>query len=503
MNPLERIKQFKPGDWYPENTPSRPLMVSGIARGFTTNILKNYKLVLCYFSQGKVSWITLIKDQQEIGELIWQKQMQDNKYWLNQFATYEQIRNNLAQNFDLLKNKYLRELSDNQLVEDINNYVTQQWATRKYDSLVDPYLFYAENKLPELLRQFVRAKAEIALKPQEAMEIITKPEVPFFLNKYFLDLIDIARSIKSDHELAAKILAEEIKEADLPQGLIERIKKHADKYCWIKVESFYGANEYTFNHIINELQKLLAADLEAEENQHKAWQHNKKIRQEFLIKHNFSDEIRAFADLAPVFAKWQDLRKINSVMTTYLHAKYLQELSRRLGLTEDELAYHDFQELTQILQGKIGQAELQKRKEGCLFVFQNDGFEMFYKEDVQDLINDIVNPDLKGITEFSGMVASTGQTQGTVKIVITVEDMQKMNKGDILVSTMTRPEHLPAMKKASAIITDEGGITCHAAIISRELNIPCVIGTKIATHVLKDGDQVEVDANQGIVKIIK
>lgn len=68
---------------------------------------------------------------------------------------------------------------------------------------------------------------------------------------------------------------------------------------------------------------------------------------------------------------------------------------------------------------------------------------------------------------------------------------------------MTSPWYLPAMKKATAIVTDEGGITCHAAIVSRELKKPCIIGTKIATKVLKDGDLVEVDANKGIVRIIK
>ena len=81
--------------------------------------------------------------------------------------------------------------------------------------------------------------------------------------------------------------------------------------------------------------------------------------------------------------------------------------------------------------------------------------------------------------------------------------MEKMDKGDVLVSPMTSPDFVLAMKKASAVITDAGGITCHAAIVSRELKIPCIVGTKIATKVLKDGDLVEVNANKGIVKIIK
>ena len=78
-----------------------------------------------------------------------------------------------------------------------------------------------------------------------------------------------------------------------------------------------------------------------------------------------------------------------------------------------------------------------------------------------------------------------------------------MRKGDVLVATMTKPDCVGAMKKAAAIITDEGGITCHAAIVARELGIPCIIGTKIATQVLRDGDEVEVDANKGTVTILK
>jgi pyruvate,water dikinase len=78
--------------------------------------------------------------------------------------------------------------------------------------------------------------------------------------------------------------------------------------------------------------------------------------------------------------------------------------------------------------------------------------------------------------------------------------MNKVQKGDILVTSMTTPDYVPAMERAAAFITDEGGLSCHAAIVAREMKKPCIIGTKIATKVLKDGDIVEVDANQGIVK---
>ena len=81
--------------------------------------------------------------------------------------------------------------------------------------------------------------------------------------------------------------------------------------------------------------------------------------------------------------------------------------------------------------------------------------------------------------------------------------MQKFEQGDILVASMTRPELVPAMKKAAAVITDEGGITCHAAIVSRELGIPCIIGTKIATKVLNDGDLVEIKGTHGLIIVLE
>ena len=82
-------------------------------------------------------------------------------------------------------------------------------------------------------------------------------------------------------------------------------------------------------------------------------------------------------------------------------------------------------------------------------------------------------------------------------------EKDKFKDNTILVTSMTRPEYLPAMKKAIAIVTDEGGITCHAAIVSRELGIPCVINTKNATETLKNGDLIEVKADHGAVMIVE
>jgi len=108
-----------------------------------------------------------------------------------------------------------------------------------------------------------------------------------------------------------------------------------------------------------------------------------------------------------------------------------------------------------------------------------------------------------GITELKGNIAQMGKARGRVKIVMSVKDLHKVKQGDILVTYMTNPNFLPAMMKACAFVTNEGGLTCHAAIVAREMGKPCIIGTKIATQVFKDGDIIEVDANTGMVKKIK
>ena len=79
----------------------------------------------------------------------------------------------------------------------------------------------------------------------------------------------------------------------------------------------------------------------------------------------------------------------------------------------------------------------------------------------------------------------------------------KFNDGDILLTETTSPDFVPLMKKASGIIADQGGLNSHAAIMSRELGVPCLVGTYYATRVLKTGDVVELDADTGIVKIIE
>ncbi|MBL8030981.1 MAG: hypothetical protein JNK33_01500 [Candidatus Doudnabacteria bacterium] len=105
--------------------------------------------------------------------------------------------------------------------------------------------------------------------------------------------------------------------------------------------------------------------------------------------------------------------------------------------------------------------------------------------------------------KISGSSAFGGVTQGVVAVVHSREDLGKVTEESIVVTVMTNANFLPYIQLSKAFVTDEGGITCHAAISARELQKPCIVGTKVATHVLHDGDLVEVDATNGIVRILE
>src|SRR3989339_97570 len=107
------------------------------------------------------------------------------------------------------------------------------------------------------------------------------------------------------------------------------------------------------------------------------------------------------------------------------------------------------------------------------------------------------NREIKGTPILTGLAASPGIASGKVKIVHNLKDLQKVNVGDILVTKMTNPDMVVTMQKSAAIVTDEGGLTAHASIVSREMGIPAIVGTQNATTQFKDGDLITVDGFSG------
>ena len=183
---------------------------------------------------------------------------------------------------------------------------------------------------------------------------------------------------------------------------------------------------------------------------------------------------------------------------------FFEELGKRCNLSKREIKYLFPEEVKETLFNNKDYIPLIKERIKFNVLINKDGklITLFGKE-AQALVDEIEQATVKEVTEIKGMCASPGYAKAKVKIVIDFGDIQNETHDFILVASMTTPEYTVAMEKALAIVTDEGGITCHAAIVAREMNKPCVIGTKIATKVFHHGDIIEVDANKGIVRKIQ
>jgi len=340
---------------------------------------------------------------------------------------------------------------------------------------VDDYIF------PDLAD-----KLKNILPPQKctrALEIISTPTIVFGYQKYYQELgeakkaADFARLARKykwikEYSFQEKLLdarAAQIDQKELSAAGLLKAAKAAPHLCRQNQQA---------------LKKLLAGLADA------------KIKRQIRLVHDYinvkTERIEAYkifqADFRQFFYQLLELVKERQPAAKY----------------EDVISSTDEEILAFLKSGRKINLNITKRRYDLDFVSVGRGKQMVFTYD-KDLIRKIRQAFMsaKGTKEIIGLPVSRGQAKGRVKLIIHRADLAKIKSGEILVSSFTMPDYVPAMKKAAGIITDDGGITSHAAIISRELGKPCVTGTKIATQILKDGDWVEMDAEKGIVKIIK
>ena len=218
-----------------------------------------------------------------------------------------------------------------------------------------------------------------------------------------------------------------------------------------------------------------------------------------LQKHNLRQNPLQFFQKLTL---WREERKKVNMMGCHVLHRFLQAIQKRTNILKPHLEYLNFDEVEPLLAGTISAETLRQRYENTIMIsLERKGYTIAIGTEankIKDQLDKSIQQAAGG--QIRGKTANWGKVQGRVKIIIDRKDFETFKEGDILVAGMTRPEHVPLMKKAAAIVTNEGGITCHAAIVSRELGKPCIIGTKVATEVLKNGDLVEVDANHGVVR---
>jgi phosphohistidine swiveling domain-containing protein len=275
----------------------------------------------------------------------------------------------------------------------------------------------------------------------------------------------------------------------LPEDMLNEMQTKY-RYLGIYTPEEYGfTKEYVLNSFNNIDIKQTFTSLEELED-------NKKIFEKLLAdcKDGKIKEIMALVNFNV------NIRTVRSEKLSFgfsLLTPFYDYLMKRMDFNRKEIGYLTKDEILNFLSSGIV-AQKRSSHPGVIYFGRNN---RLLTDEEKKMFEDVFGKNIS-VNELTGRIANKGIAQGKARIILSVSDLEQFEDGEILVSQFTRPEYMFAMKKCAAIVTNDGGITSHAAIVSRELNKPCIIGTKIATKVLKDGGLVEVDANKGIVKIL-
>ncbi|MBZ9578142.1 hypothetical protein KJA13_03935 [Patescibacteria group bacterium] len=343
----------------------------------------------------------------------------------------------------------------------------------------------------EIVPKFAERNNLSLAKANEVINILSHPEKPsalFVERKYFLDV-------------CVSFLKK--------KNLEKKIDAYIKNYFWFKTNFYKGKKitpESLLKDILKEIKtnkkvKILKESRDFNKNFNKINRQKKRLLS--LLK--LTNEDKKDIEFARLTIQWIDMRKVAMMKIFYYLFTFLGDLAEKEGYKYHDLTIYTVDEIDELLakNKKISKKDTDNRNKGVFLVFEKNKKEkMFYGREGKKMFG--IGTRVEKQKEIKGQVASTGgvkEIKGRTRIVLNPKK-DKFNEGEILVTSMTRVDYVPMIRIAKAIITNEGGMACHAAIVSRELNIPCIVGTKTATDVLKNGDYVQLDLNAGIIKKI-
>ncbi|MBI5037341.1 MAG: hypothetical protein HZC01_01350 [Candidatus Kerfeldbacteria bacterium] len=345
------------------------------------------------------------------------------------------------------------------------------------------------------LSQFISRHIADAARRQKAITILTAPTIPSYTNEEEIALQRLARKIRGQW----RTFPDFFRFLQRTPRFWKALKRHARLYYW--VENNYYAKVLTERYFASKLFRLVRqpfmGDLATVLKKN-------RIEKNKLLHRLHNPWLSHVVYFSEQMTHMQDYRKMCLIRFSHFLRLIFSEMGKRVGLDLNEMYSVVEPEVAKVfLDRNFDPQELRSRRLRTFVYGTRRGYVLYHGRTVSRFVHEKdFEPRNSAADLIAGVAASPGIARGVVRLVRNAHQPGPFNKGDILVTNNTTPEFVPLMKKAAAIITDQGGITTHAAIVSRELGIPCVIGTMIATRVLKTGDRVEVDATKGIVKKI-
>lgn len=467
----------------------------------------SYGITVVFFKEDYGNWYWNDGDMERLRNLFIEKVMKRRAFLDEWKLLWKQLLVKLVRlykrcDIDLTK------LSDDKLLELYKRFYSayiEQYGVAI--GIQDAFSMHADRFLiPALRKALIERGREKDC--NKAIQILTTPTHRSFVTQEYTERLHIIKKIKGNKRLFeafSRGKSEALAQLSRVYSLRTVLENHSKRWFWI--ENNYAKQkvlgvDYFIEKICGEIslgrdpqQELLRID--------RMLKNSVIVKKRLLAELSFDKKIKVLLHITDVFGYMQDERKKHVLIANSYQRRFFEEIGRRVGLSPQEMEYTIIHEMDDVLiRRRFDRKTLASRRKHCVCIQTPEGYEILDGPVVQELFDTLFAPKTD-VSVLHGLCASQGKARGVVKVVRKVHDLANVQKGDILVASMTRPEMVVAMEKAAAIVTDEGGITSHAAIVSRELGVPCVIGTKNATSVLKTGDLVEVDATKGVVKKVK
>ncbi len=492
---------------------------------YAKNVKWNFHVTRLVLYFVKYSNIVLGRTRKNIKNVLNLDLKPDNMLMLNgreyhETTTKDDINNFFEKCFSK-DNQFFEKYADSEikLSEEIEEYI-KDLSSRK-DNL---------NVIEEFERfrnKFIKTGAPFSLIPDDFLEIKTKK----ILEKVVNDKEDINTIFNilstcpnpekisyNEEPLDLLKITKQIKEN--PKLKEELIKKHMDTYSWMKGPILIEEQAFTYKDYEDRINYLITTDIDKKiADILKARAEREEEITKLISKYPFTDDdksmihsMRRFVFLRTFMATIQD-----RLFFLGRHTLFAQ-ISKEYNIPKKELLMLTANEISELLKNhKVDDyIKIAHDREKEYSIITIDEKVTSFAGDEAQKIDNILTRYIKvqkreektqkvesSDNIVTGMIANMGCITGRAKILNSYEDISNVNIGDIIISTMTLPNYIAAMEKARGFITDEGGITCHAAILSREFNVPCIVGTINATKIIKDNDLIELDANNGIVRIIE
>lgn len=453
-------------------------------------VIRAYKDLLSHYYSYK-------KDEKRMFKIWWKKIEKNPKCILD----YGQEHEKNFKNLDRYLNKilpFVAKADKKEMLKIFNVYWHLLYLAEPIGDI--------NHTIDEIYSQRITEKLRRVLQKYHKIEKITE---------YLIKLTTPWKILKTQEEdLAFLKLVQNIQKGRI-KDIKDNLKKHLKAYEWIPV--WYDNKPWSFH----DLQKRLKKELRSRDTNQKIKrienlakkneQECKKIIKMFNLKGRLLQDINSLRHFTFIRTKID----LDTAYIVHKARPIYEKIASLLGLSFDELKFLIPDEIRHGLTGKLGAKELlskiRPRQKFAVQIFNKDRQKILVGNRARKLVklieNDIAKQKgaaiVKKEKEVVGIGASQGIARGPARVISSISQLNTMRDGEVLIVPSTSVDFVGAMKKSVAVVTEVGGITCHAAIVSRELGKPCIVNTLVATKVFKNGDLVEVDAEKGIVRKLK